>query len=67
MEKIKVLLKGKPWTERNKEIWRLCRQVNRARVKHPNNLYCWKYSLLIRLQLTWLIDAGTKKLVRGIK
>lgn len=57
-------LQGKSWGERNRELWRQCWEVNHSKAKHPNKLYCWKYSLPVRLYLTWLIDAGTKKLTR---
>ena len=57
-------LQGKSWGERNRELWRQCWKVNHSKAKHPNKLYCWKYSLPVRLYLTWLIDAGTKTLIR---
>lgn len=62
-----MLMDGKGWLSRQKELRRLCRQINIKRMKYPKTLYCTLISLTVRLYLTTVIDAVAMKLNHDLK
>lgn len=62
----KLLIKdGIGWMDRQKNLFRLCREINSRHMKYPKTLYCLLASLPIRLYITPTIDSIARKLVRS--
>lgn len=52
------------WLQRQKALWKRCREINRNHMSYPHTTYCQKIALPIRLYQTWFIDLAAKKLMQ---
>lgn len=50
------------WLKRQRELGRICREINTKHMKYPNTRYCTLITLPVRLYLTPVIDAIAWKL-----
>lgn len=56
---------GISWFERQRPLWKKCREINRKGMRYPSTTYCRKITLPVRLYQTWLIDLVAGRLLRG--
>lgn len=52
------------WFARQKELWRLCTNVNKRKMNYPNTKFCNVITIPVRFKMTFVLDAIAWKLTR---
>ena len=55
---------GKGWRERQKYLWKRCKDINSQHMRYPKTNYCRLISLPVVMRQTWVIDSIAKRLLK---